>query len=89
MRSSTWLSPTIWPAKTWLKVIWRVLPPMRPQVVTMTALSWMGSRARAGLDRGAVRDGRAGRDSACRWAGKRDASTIRGALIACLIEAVI
>jgi hypothetical protein len=37
MFSSTCLIPIFWPAKTWLRLIFRVLKQMRPQVVTMTA----------------------------------------------------
>jgi hypothetical protein len=34
--------PTLWPEKTWLRLIFLVLKQMRPQVVTITLLSWRG-----------------------------------------------
>jgi hypothetical protein len=42
MWSSTWRTPTICPAKTWLRLIFRVLKQMRPQVVTVAVQSWSG-----------------------------------------------
>ena len=36
------LMPTVWPAKTWLRLIFFRLKQMRPQVVTVTVLSWKG-----------------------------------------------
>jgi hypothetical protein len=42
IRSSVCLTPTVWPAKTWLRLIFWRLKQMRPHVVIVTALSWKG-----------------------------------------------
>jgi hypothetical protein len=35
------LIPTVWPANTWLRLIFCRLKQMRPQDVTVAALSWI------------------------------------------------
>jgi len=40
--SLTCLMPTLWPAKTVLRLILRRLKQMRPHVVTVAVLSWNG-----------------------------------------------
>ena len=42
MRSSIWRIPTFWPAKTVLRLTFCLLKQIRPQVVTVTVLSWNG-----------------------------------------------
>ncbi len=42
MRSSTWFDSDLLAGEELAQLILRVLKPMRPQVVTMAALSWKG-----------------------------------------------
>jgi hypothetical protein len=39
IRSLTWRTPTAWPAKTWLRLIFRRFQQIRPQVVTIAVQS--------------------------------------------------
>jgi hypothetical protein len=39
IRSATWVTPTLWPAKTWLRLTLRRLKQMRPHRVTVIVWS--------------------------------------------------
>ena len=40
--SATCVTPTFWPAKTWLRLILRRLKQIRPHPVTVIVWSWKG-----------------------------------------------